>query len=438
MLVTATPADQSLATDDRRRLTNGRLPDGRLVDITVVGGRIASVALAGRADGGSAVESGGETAVETVDLGGWLVLPAMVEPHAHLDKALTAEVVPNPSGDLLGAIDAWVAAAAAGTLTHDDTVERAVAAMELLLVHGVTAVRSHVNVLGETGAAGVLAVKEAAARFAGLLDVQTVALLGTPSTGPEGAPIRAALVEAIEAGVDLVGGCPHLDPDGPALIRLVLDAATEAGLGVDLHVDEMLDPNVLTLRELARQVNTRGFGHPVAASHCVTLGMQPPDVQAAVAGEVAEAGIAVIALPQTNLFLQGRDHPTATPRGLTAIKALADAEATVVGGGDNVQDPFNLVGRSDPLETAALLVMAGHRLPDDAYAMVADRARIAVGLEPVTGIGGEPLVGAPADLVAIDAPSIRAAIADAPMARRVFRHGRLVASADQQTAVHHP
>ena len=41
-----------------------------------------------------------------------------------------------------------------------------------------------------------------------------------------------------------------------------------------------------------------------------------------------------------------------------------------------------------------------------------------------------------ADLVAIDAPSVRGAIADAPMSRRVFHAGRLVASADEQLRLH--
>jgi len=180
---------------------------------------------------------------------------------------------------------------------------------------------------------------------------------------------------------------------------------------------------MLTLRDLARQVVDSGFGGRVAASHCVSLGMQTPDVQAAVAAEVAEAGIAVVPLPQTNLFLQGRDDPTATPRGLTAIAALRAAGALVAAGADNVQDPFNLVGRSDPLETAALLVMAGHVLPDDAYDMVSNNVRIALGLDPVRFEPGDP-----ADFVAIDAPSIRGAIADAPVDRKVFRAGRLVAS----------
>ena len=407
-----------------RVLKNARLVDGRTVDLQITDdGMIGSVTATGTS---LATESDIVT-----DLGGWLLLPAMAEPHAHLDKALTAEMIPNPKGDLMGAIDAWIAAAAAGKVTHEGIVERAVLAMEQLMIHGVTAVRTHVNVMASIGAGAAIAVREAADQFDGLLDVQIVALCGSPLTGSEGAPTRAALAAALEAGVDLVGGCPHLDPDGPGLIKVAIEAATEAGIGIDLHVDEMLDPTVLTLRDYARQVIDTGFEGLVAAGHCVTLGMQTPKVQAEVAAEVAEAGIAVFPLPQTNLFLQGRDNPTATPRGLTAVRALQEAGVLVAAGADNVQDPFNLVGRSDPLETAALMVMAGHQLPDDAYDMVSNNVRGAIGLPEVRI---EP--GYPADLVAIDAPSIRGAIADAPMSRRVFRQGRLVASADQQTSIH--
>ncbi len=403
-------------------LQNARLSDGRQVDLVVDGGHITAIHDAGEApDADQAVD----------DLGGWLLLPAMAEPHAHLDKALTAEKVPNPTGDLLGAIDAWISAAAAGMFTHEDTVERAAAAMELLLVHGVTLVRTHVNVMGDNQTKALRAVVEAAERFEGLLDVQTVALTSSPITGPEGAANRAALTAAIDEGVGYVGGCPHLDPDGPGLIRQAIEIATDAGIGIDLHVDEMLDPNVLTLRDLACRVIDAGFAGPVAASHCVTLGMQPPQVQAEVAGLVAEAGIAVFPLPQTNLFLQGRDHPTATPRGLTAVHALQDAGVLVGAGADNVQDPFNLVGRSDPLETAALMVMAGHQLPGDAYDMVSNNVRRALGHSPV-----QCAVGDVADLVAIDAPSVRGAIADAPMSRKVYKGGRLVASATQEVRIH--
>ena len=406
-----------------RVLRDARLVDGRRVDIEIADGLISGVHDTDTTPGDAPVD----------DLGGWLVLPALAEPHAHLDNALIAETVPNLRGDLQGAFEAGDAAVAAGMITHDGTVARAIQAIELLLVHGVTAVRSHVAVGGDFGARNVVAMQEAKSHFKGLIDIQLVALAISPMTGPEGASNRAALAAAVEAGVDLIGGCPHLDPDGPGLIETAIRVATEAGLGIDLHVDETLDPAVLTLRDLARQVQDSGFEHPVAASHCVSLGMQNSEVQAEVAKEVAEAGVSVFCLPQTNLFLQGRDHSSATPRGLTALGALHDAGVLVAAGADIVQDIYNQVGRSDPLETAALLVMAGHQLTDDAYRMVSNDVREGIGLPRV-----DHAPGAPADLLVINAASPREAIADAPMSRRVYHRGELVASADQWTRIHRP
>lgn len=397
--------------NERSWVTNARLADGRHVDLAVRGGRIEALVPSGDAREGS-----------VHDLGGWLLLPPLAEPHAHLDKALTAEQVPNPSGDLAGAIDAWVAASAAGVFTAADMVRRITAALDKLLLSGVTAVRSHINCGSGSGIWHLEAAQEAAAAYAHLMDIELVALTHSPIVGEGSDANRQALRDAVEAGVHLVGGCPHLEPDGDAAIAHALGVADESGLPVDLHVDETLNPDMLTLRSLARQVVERGMEGRVAASHCVSLGVQPEDVQAAVAGEVAAAGIAIVSLPQTNLFLQGRDHPVATPRGLTAIAALREAGVLVAAGADNVQDPFNLVGRSDPLETAALLVMAGHVLPDDAYDMVSNNVRVAMRLDPVRFEPGDP-----ADFVAIDAPSVRGAVADAPNDRTVFHAGRLVA-----------
>ncbi|MDW3213072.1 MAG: amidohydrolase family protein [Ilumatobacteraceae bacterium] len=406
-------------------IRNARLADGRHVDIETRDGVIVAVTPSGSPAPEAAADA------EVHDLGGWLLLPAMAEPHAHLDKALTAEAVPNPTGDLRGAIEAWVAAAEAGLFTHDDMVVRVRAALDKLLLNGVTAVRSHINCGSGSGITHLLAAQEAVADFEGLMHVEFVALTHSPMSGEGSDANRAALRQALDRGVDLVGGCPHLEPDGVGSIQVALDAAESGGVPVDLHVDETLDPTMLTLRDLARAVIDRGLEGRVAASHCVSLGMQTPEVQAAVAGEVAAAGIAIVPLPQTNLFLQGRDHVQATPRGLTAIAALRDAGVLIAAGGDNVQDPFNLVGRSDPLETAALLVMAGHVLPDDAYDMVSNNVRRAMRLPTVRFD-----VGDPADFVAIDAASIREAIADAPADRKVFHRGRLVAASSTDRAIH--
>ena len=424
-----------------RVFRNARLADGRCADISVEvsEGTVESVtpagSIGGAANAASRSHGAGGRRLDSgdCDLEGALLLPAMAEPHAHLDKALTADVVPNPTGDLDGAILGWRSASRTGLLSYEGTVARATRALEKLLVHGATSIRTHVNATGAAGVSGVRAVREAARSFEGLIDVQVVALTGSPMTGADGADNRKALEAAVEEGVDLVGGCPHLEPDALAHISSVLAVASAADIDVDLHVDETLDASVLTLRELARLVVSTGFAGRVTASHCVSLGVQELSAQAAVAAEVASAGISVVTLPQTNLFLQGRGDPVATPRGLTAVGVLREAGVVVAAGGDNVQDPFNPMGRSDPLETAALLVTAGHMLPQTAFDMVSSTARRVMGSAPANFEPGDR-----ADFVAIAADSLRSAIAEAPMSRRVYRGGVLVASACEHVAVHRP
>ncbi len=249
-------------------------------------------------------------------------------------------------------------------------------------------------------------------------------------TGPGSEGNVQALESAIEFGVDLLGGCPHLEPHPNDMIQLMLTVAEDAGLGIDFHVDETLDAQVLTLRDLAKQSLERDFPYPISASHCVSLGMQTETVQIEVSKLLREANISVFTLPQTNLFLQGRDHLSVMPRGLTAIKTLKEQGVLLAAGADNVRDPFNTMGRSDPFETAALMVMAGHQTPEAAFDLVSVNAREAMGLEKAA-----LEIGDRADFIAVDAPTLGTAIADSPMSRRVFRNGNLVASSDQRTAI---
>ena len=397
-------------------LRNAALPDGRHGTLAVdADGRI--IELLTSTDDVDAAERGGATIVE---INGRLVLPALAEPHAHLDKALTADVAPNPTGDLRGAIDAWILAERNGMFDHASMVERVRRSLEMLLLSGVTFVRSHINVGGAIGISYLLAAQEAASSFRHLMDIEFVALVHMPMSGPGSDVNLAALDAAIDAGVDLIGGCPHLEPDARACIDAVFARAERHGRAIDLHVDETLDPTVLTLELLAERTHRSELG--VTASHCVSLGMVDATARARVIRAVAEAGVSIVALPQTNLFLQGRDHPIATPRGLTPVLPLIAEGVNVAAGADNVQDPFNLVGRSDPLETASLMVMAGHVLPDAAFAMVSNAVR-SMANRPIAGTNRGEL----ADLIAVPAGSIREAIAQAPVDRLVIRRGQVVA-----------
>ena len=402
-------------------LVGATLPDGTTGDVRLSGGSIAEVGrtLARRDsdDGDTSYQGRGE---EVVDLRGFLLLPALAEPHAHLDKALTADRVPNRTGDLFGAIEAWVSYRP--QLTVDDIVERATRAALVLLGNGTTAIRTHVDVAADVGLRCVEALSVVKAALADRLDLQIVALVAPPVGGSLGADHQALLRDAMAAGADVVGGCPHIDPEPMAALHHCVALAAELERPIDLHMDETLDPTVLGVVELAADVAARRFGPGATASHCVSLGMQERDAQLRIAAGLAEAGVAVITLPQTNLFLQGRAHPVATPRGLTALRPLLDAGVTVAAGGDNLQDPFNLVGRGDPLEAASLLVAAGHLLPEEALAAVSGSARSAMGL-PFVAVAP----GSPAELVAIRASSVREAIATASPERIVFHRGTVVA-----------
>ena len=356
----------------------------------------------------------------TVDLTGYLLLPAAVEPHAHLDKAFLAERVENRTGDLLGAIDAMVALS--GQVSRDDIIERAERAARLMAANGYVKVRTHADTTEHHGLQNVEALVEVRRRVADVIDVEIVALTGEPVVGPAGAVHRALLRDALDAGADLVGGCPHLETSGGSLeaaTDVLLGIAADAGVGVDLHTDETLDPRVMGLEYLARQV-LAGFSDRVTASHCVSLGQRDSAEQQRIAELVAAAGIGVVTLPHTNLWLGGRNQQP-VPRGLTAVDALRSAGVAVAAGADNLQDPFNPMGRACPFETASLMVLVAHDLAHTAWNSVSTDARSVLGLPE-----GTMAVGAPADLLAVPGDSLRRAIAEGPGGRRVFRGGREV------------
>ncbi|MFI6600027.1 amidohydrolase family protein [Nonomuraea sp. NPDC050536] len=354
------------------------------------------------------------------DLGGRLLLPAFAEPHIHLDKAFTWARTANLGGDLAGAMSGYSRVAASPS--PEDIRTRALAALRLLLSAGATAVRCQVGCGPLSGITAIEALVEVREKVAGVVDLQIVAHAAVPPSGAGRAggddrAHRALLRRAVTAGADLIGGNPFLEASPEAALEACFEVAADLGVGVDLHVDETTDPSVLTLPDVAKYAREHPW--PVTAAHCVSLGSQPIERAREIAGDIAAAEVSVVTLPATNLYLQGREDRR---RGLTVIDVLREAGVTVAAGSDNVQDPFNPTGRCDPLETASLLVTAGHQEPSTALAMVSAEARALLGLPPA---GLAP--GMVADLVAIRADGPHDTIATASADRIVWRRGRVVA-----------
>lgn len=397
-------------------LRNATLSDGSRRDVEITGDTVTAVL-----PGGSALA---RPADQVIELDGFMVLTAPAEPHAHLDKALSWDLINPPMGDLVLAIQSWREFSA--VMTTESIADRARAQALAMLRNGTTAVRCHVDMLsGPDPLRGVRALVQVRDELSELIDIELVALAGPDA-------LDETIEAALDLGVDLVGGAPHLAPEPIADLRRLLAIAERRGIGADLHTDEGLEGEP-TIIEFARIVRDWPESQPVSAGHCVRLGTLEPDALGEVITEVLASDIGIISLPITNLYLQGWQHPVSTPRGLTALRALLDAGVRLGAGADNVRDPFNPVGRSDALETASLLVSAGHLTLDEAYTLVSSGARSVMSLPPA-GVA----VGARAELLAVRGANLSDVIANASADRYVIHAGRLVAQSEVHYSVATP
>ncbi|KAB8291919.1 amidohydrolase family protein [Bifidobacterium avesanii] len=348
------------------------------------------------------------------DASGWAALPPMADVHAHIDKALTWNEAGRPQGSLEDACACWFRFAP--TLTDEQIVVRAERALRKYIAAGVTALRSHANFgLGKDPLANAKALVYLKNKYKDLIDLQIVAL------SHDGLPVETVR-EAIKAGVDLVGGAPHLSEHPVEDLNRLLDVAEEFGVGADMHTDETLDPGMLTILDYAKRVRDWDPSLIRSAGHCVSLSVQPLDKLDDILEVAREAGITIITNPQTNLFLQGWDHPVATPRGITPINRIRKHGITVAAGGDNMQDPFNPFGRGDMLEMVSLMVVAGHVDPVDAYLIASEEGRKVMHLPPASLQTGQT-----ADFVLIKGQTLSGIIASGGPDRIVVRRGKVIA-----------
>ena len=354
-------------------------------------------------------------AVTSPGAGPRIHLPMLVEPHAHIDKAFLAERVRNETNDLMGAIVALDAARE--SITQADTHERAVRALRMYAANGVSTVRTHADVTLANGLESLEALLAAKRDCSGIIDVQVAMLLSWPVTGPGSAGLRSLAERAIAAGADVVGGCPHLDDDPAGAVEYLHSLAAGSGLPLDLHADENLDPASRDLELLADHMLRTGSDVSAVASHCVSLSMRPESEQRMVARKAAAAGISVVCLPQTNLYLQANGIRTAPPRALAPVRVLLEEGVNVCACGDNLQDPFNPMGRADPLEAANLLVTVAHLSPEEALECVTGSASRAIGARDAG------TAGSTSPVLSVQATTVREALATGAPDRRVEAPG---------------
>ena len=136
--------------------------DGPLVDVGIVGEKIASIEPHIQEDASDIIDAEGRAAV-----------PGFVEPHLHLDKALLHRRLPAVQGTLEEAIR--VTGILKGKQERGDVLDRSRQVLDMAVRSGTVAIRAHPDVDLIQGLIGVETLLELKEEYRNLLDLQIVA-----------------------------------------------------------------------------------------------------------------------------------------------------------------------------------------------------------------------------------------------------------------------
>lgn len=344
-----------------------------------------------------------------------------VEPHAHLDKTYSHPAFANADGTIASALAANQQEF--GQRSADQVQQRSERALRQAWHHGLRAIRSHIDSGG--GPASEVSwevLQQQRHRWRERIALQLVAMVPIDHWLT---PAGESLARQVAAAGGLLGGVlgPPFGYGGSAslALRQLLDLATRHGLGVDLHVDEGEDAPGLGVTRITQVAEDLRPEVPITCSHASSMALLHPERCRRLADRMAAAGLAVVALPRTNLWLLGRrSGQTPWRRAQAPVRTLQQAGVEVAVGGDNVQDPWFPGGDYDPIDLLRLCFTTSHLDPWTRQ-----------GLAPFTTAGARVMglawdgvlrPGCPADLLVLEADSWNAVLARPP-ARRVMRAG---------------
>ena len=230
------------------------------------------------------------------------------------------------------------------------------AVLDMAVRHGTTAMRSHVEVDPIVGLKGLEALLPLRDEYAPAIDLQLCAF------AQEGI-LKAPGTEALLAARAARG----------RRSRRRLPVQRQRRARPDRH-RLPARPGVRRRRRLsrgllrrarapARAVHRRADGAPrlagpVAVGHVTELGALPPPEQDEVIAEIRAAGLGVIVLPATDLYLMGRARRPQRPARPRPVRRLLAAGVPVAAATNNVRNAFTPVGTAN-LPLMGFLVTVG-------------------------------------------------------------------------------
>jgi cytosine deaminase len=389
-----------------RRAQLPERPAGQLVDIGIESGSIVAIDPHLSAEAAS------------YDAAGRLVCGGLIESHIHLDKGRLLDIVPAPADRQVNPVR--YSAGFKSNISTADIYGRAERTLRESLLNGTTRIRTHVEVDPVIGMRGFDAIEALARDYRWAVDIE---LCVFPQDGLTNVPgTEQLVVEGLRRGAKVVGAAPRYDSDAHAQIRRVFALAREFDVDIDMHLDVGPTADELDVRLVADLTEEYRLGGRVTVGHMAKLSLMPPAEMAKVAKRLADVGIAVTVLPATDLFLMGRNHDHAIPRG------VADANCLIHHGVNCSLSSNNVLNPSTPYGDCSLLRIANLHAnilqvnqPDElreCFEMITTRSARILNLQNY-GIK----VGNPADIVVIDSQSPDRAVAEIRRPLTVFKNG---------------
>jgi cytosine deaminase len=393
-------------------LRNARLasagPEQPTVDIGVQHGRIVAIEPDLTAEG------------PAYDAGGKLVSPGLIESHFHLDKTRLIDRVPlQPNRMVRDHMERT--AAIKQTFTPDEMYARAQATLEQCLLHGVTHMRTQVEVDPNVGLLGFEVIEQLRQEYAWAIDLQPCVFLQEGWTDVPGADEN--LVACLERGAPVVGGGIRYDKDGPGQIQRVFALAQHYDVDVDFHLDGGYDVQQLDYLLVCALTERMGWQGRVAFGHGSKYSCLPVTEQAAIGQRLGASGVSLAVLPATDLFNAGRHMEHSVMRGVTDAHTLIAHGANCTLATNNVLNAFTPYGDCSLTRIANLYANVVQRYgPQDlgvCFEMITARAARVMRLSDY-GIA----VGKAADLVVWHETSPADIIATCALPLAGFKRGR--------------
>ncbi len=380
-----------------------------LQDIAIAGGRIAAI--------GERVQG---TAAAEIDARGGLATESFVNPHLHLCKVYTLSMTDDKAARAyhgVGMRQAMSAIELAARVKekYDERwiISNVRRALRLAALYGTTHVRAFADVDGKARLEGVRALLRAREEFQGMVAVQVVAFA---QDGLAREPGAAQLMrQAMALGADVVGGIPWIErnaADTAAHIALCFDLAREFERDVSMLVDDAGDAGLRTLEAMAHEAVKRGWQGRALAHHARAMSLYSTPQVENLADLMRQARMSLVTDPHT-----GPLH--------ARVKELLESGVNVCLGQDDISDSFYPFGRNNLLEVAFLaahlLWMTTRPEMETLYDMVTTRAAHAMNVQR-----HKLEVGAPANLVVLEAPDVLEALREHAAPRAVISHGKLL------------